>query len=319
MGEHFLFSLNATMPIFLMILLGGVLKKIGIINDEFVKVANRYVFRVALPVMLFKEIAFSDLMQDVTAKFILYCMIVTVLMFLGLWLIAALFIKDKHSVGAFAQAGARSSAAILGVAFVENICGSAGMAPLMIVSAVPLFNILSVIILTFSAAGEEKKKESFGKVVLKSLKGIVTNPIIIGIFVGMIFAALPVTMPVIGQKFIGLTAQTATPVALIAIGGGFEWKAAKSKLGISAVAAVIKLMILPAVFLPFAYLLGFAPSEMVAVLIMLASPTTVSCYVMARSMGNDEVLTSNVIVLTTMFSSVTLTIWIWLLRSAGLI
>ena len=319
MGEHFLFSLNATMPIFLMILLGGVLKKIGIINDEFVKVANRYVFRVALPVMLFKEIAFSDLMQDVTAKFILYCMIVTVLMFLGLWLIAALFIKDKHSVGAFAQAGARSSAAILGVAFVENICGSAGMAPLMIVSAVPLFNILSVIILTFSAAGEEKKKESFGKVVLKSLKGIVTNPIIIGIFVGMIFAALPVTMPVIGQKFIGLTAQTATPVALIAIGGGFEWKAAKSKLGLSAVAAVIKLMILPAVFLPFAYLLGFAPSEMVAVLIMLASPTTVSCYVMARSMGNDEVLTSNVIVLTTMFSSVTLTIWIWLLRSAGLI
>ncbi|MBO4391488.1 MAG: AEC family transporter [Lachnospiraceae bacterium] len=319
MGEHFLFSLNATMPIFLMILLGGVLKKIGIINDEFVKVANRYVFRVALPVMLFKEIAFSDLMQDVTAKFILYCMIVTVLMFLGLWLIAALFIKDKHSVGAFAQAGARSSAAILGVAFVENICGSAGMAPLMIVSAVPLFNILSVIILTFSAAGEEKQKESFGKVVLKSLKGIVTNPIIIGIFVGMIFAALPVTMPVIGQKFIGLTAQTATPVALIAIGGGFEWKAAKSKLGLSAVAAVIKLMILPAVFLPFAYLLGFAPSEMVAVLIMLASPTTVSCYVMARSMGNDEVLTSNVIVLTTMFSSVTLTIWIWLLRSAGLI
>ena len=319
MGEHFLFSLNATMPIFLMILLGGVLKKIGIINDEFVKVANRYVFRVALPVMLFKEIAFSDLMQDVTAKFILYCMIVTVLMFLALWLIAALFIKDKHSVGAFAQAGARSSAAILGVAFVENICGSAGMAPLMIVSAVPLFNILSVIILTFSAAGEEKQKESFGKVVLKSLKGIVTNPIIIGIFVGMIFAALPVTMPVIGQKFIGLTAQTATPVALIAIGGGFEWKAAKSKLGLSAVAAVIKLMILPAVFLPFAYLLGFAPSEMVAVLIMLASPTTVSCYVMARSMGNDEVLTSNVIVLTTMFSSVTLTIWIWLLRSAGLI
>lgn len=319
MGEHFLFSLNATMPIFLMILLGGVLKRLRIINEEFVKAANRYVFQIALPVMLFREIAFSDIMSSATPTFILFCMLVTLVMFLGLWLFAFLFVKDRHSVGAFAQAGARSSAAILGVAFVENICGSAGMAPLMIVSAVPLFNVLSVIILTFSAAGEEKEKQSLGKVIVRSLKGIVTNPIIIGIFLGMIFAALPVRMPVIGQKLISLVAQTATPLALLAIGGGFEWKAAKSKLGLSFVASFIKLAVLPALFLPFAYLLGFAPSEMAAILVMLASPTTVSCYVMARSMGNDEVLTSNVIVTTTIFSSVTLTIWIWILRSAGLI
>lgn len=319
MGAHFLFSLNATMPIFLMILLGGVLKKAGVINEEFVKVANRYVFQVALPVMLFKEIAFTDALQDASLKFVLYCMLVTIVMFLGLWFIAHLFLRDRHSVGAFAQAGVRSSAAILGVAFVENICGSAGMAPLMIVSAVPFFNILSVIILTFSAAGEEQQKERLGKVLLRSLKGIVTNPIILGILSGMVFASLPVRMPVIGEKLISLVAQTATPLALLAIGGGFEWKAAKAKMGLAAVASMIKLMILPLIFLPVAYVLHFAPSEMVAALIMLASPTTVSCYVMAKNMSNDEVLTSNVIVLTTMFSSITLTLWIWLLRSFGLI
>ena len=144
--ENFIFSLNVTIPIFLIILLGYILKRIHFLTDEFVRVANRYVFVVALPVMLFLDIADSDVRKDMNLKFFLFCLIVTIVMFLLVWGIARLILKDKTMVGAFAQAGARGSAAILGVAFVQNICGEIGMTPLMIVAAVPFFNILSVVI-----------------------------------------------------------------------------------------------------------------------------------------------------------------------------
>ena len=321
--DNFIFSVNATVPIFLVIILGYVLKKLGIINKAFVDTANKYVFKVALPIMLFKDLAFSNIIEEINGSFIVFCIIV---MFLASWFLSYMFLKDKTMVGAFAQASVRSSAAILGVAFVENICGNAGMAPLMIASAVPFFNVLSVVILTFSAdytndvkEGVEKEEGRIKNEVIKSLKGIATNPIIIGILLGLLFAASRLNMPVIPKKTIDLVSVTATPVALLAIGGGFEFKLALTRLRPAVVASFIKLLVLPMVFLPVAVFNGFRSSELVAILIMLASPSTVSCFIMAKGMGNDEVLTSNIVVLTTIFSSVTLTFWIFLLRSFALI
>ena len=99
--------------------------------------------------LLFKDIATADIRSDFNLAFVLFCMITTTIMFLAIWGLSYIFIKDKTQVGAFTQASARGSAAVLGIAFINNIYGNSGMAPLMIVSAVPLYNILSVIILTF--------------------------------------------------------------------------------------------------------------------------------------------------------------------------
>ncbi len=327
--SSFIFSVNATIPVFLVILLGYFLKRIKLINDEFVNVANKYVFKVALPVMLFEDLAFSDVFYTIDKKFILFCSIVTIIMFSMSWLLSYLLLKDKSMVGAFAQASVRSSAAILGVAFVENICGSPGMAPLMIASAVPFFNIFSVIILSFSVndpdsqVGEgelmRNKEAGIKGEIRKALKGIVTNPIIIGIFIGLIFAASGLKMPEIPTKTLHYIGVTATPLALIAIGGGIDFKLALTRIKPAVVASLIKLIMLPMIFIPIAVKFGFLNSELVAILIMLASPTTVTCYIMAKGMNNDEVLTSNVVVITTLLSSVTLTMWVFILKSLGLI
>lgn len=149
--ENFIFSLNATIPIFLIIILGWVLMQVGIFNKEFTTVADRYVFKVALPLLVFKDIATADIYEMFNLKFVLFCAIGTTLMFLGVWLFAHWYCKDRSMIGAFTQAAARGSAAILGIAFVENIYGNSGMVPMMIVSAVPLYNIFSVVILTFGA------------------------------------------------------------------------------------------------------------------------------------------------------------------------
>ena len=212
--DSFIFSLNATMPVFLVIVLGYILKQIGLFTDEFCRVGNKYVFLVALPVLLFRDIAQTNLYEDFKLSFVLYCAGVTTLVFLGVWFLAAHILKDKSLVGAFAQASVRSSAAILGIAFVENMYGNAGLAPLMIVSAVPLFNIYSVIILTFSANGGQHGTGAIRKACINVLK----NPIIIGIVLGLPFSLLRIEIPTIPLKMIESVGATATPLALLVVG-----------------------------------------------------------------------------------------------------
>ena len=311
--DNFIFSLEATMPVFLVMVVGYFLRRGGMLNEAFCSVANRYVFKVALPLLLFKDIAETDLRTDFNLTFVLYCMLVTTVMFLGIWALTAWLMPDKSLVGAFSQAAARSSAAVLGIAFVENIYGNAGLTPMMIVAAVPLFNIYSVVILTFSAQHRKKGNGAIRTACINVIK----NPIILGILAGLPFSLLGISIPTIPLKTITSISNTATPIALLVVGAGFEGRKALSKLKPTVIASLIKLVILPAFFLPIAVACGFAGAEMIAILIMVGSPTTVSCYIMAKNMDNDGELTSSIIVLTTLLSSVTLTFWIFLLRSVG--
>jgi hypothetical protein len=208
------------------------------------------------------------------------------------------------------------------MAFIQNMYSDTGMAPLMIVAAVPLFNIISVIVLTFKAnpvdgvSIEDMPKKDGIK---KACFNIVTNPIIIGIAAGLVASLIKLQLPTILSKTVSSIAQTATPIALICIGAGFEGRKAIKKIKPTVIGTFIKLIGLPVIFLPIAVYMGFRNQELVAILIMLASPTTVTCYIMAKSMNNDEVLASSMVVLATMLSSVTLTAWIFVLRSFGLI
>lgn len=114
--DSLIYSLNATLPVFLVIVVGYVLKQIGILNDGFVKTANKFNFVVTLPVLLFVDLSTTDIIGDFDITYVLYCALVTTVAFFGLWIAAKFLIKDKKIVGEFVQAGYRSSAAILGVA-----------------------------------------------------------------------------------------------------------------------------------------------------------------------------------------------------------
>ena len=322
--DSFIYSLNATVPIFLVMIVGWIIKRLGVIDDHFVNVANKYVFRVALPVLVFKDLAAADFKSQFDVKFVLYCMIVTTIMFSVIWILTEIFMKDDTEKGAFVQASFRSSAAILGMAFIQNMYQSTGMAPLMIVAAVPLFNIFSVIVLTFKAHPECHGKAVSDSVdkkenIKKACVNIATNPIIIGILLGLVSSLIGINYPPIISKTVMNIAQTATPVALICIGAGFEGRKAVKKVKPTVIATFIKLVLLAAIFLPVAVRMGFRNQELMAILIMLASPSTVTCYVMAKGMDNDDVLSSSIVVLTTLLSSITLTAWIFILRSFGFI
>ena len=315
--ENFIYSINVTMPIFLVMVIGYLLKQIGMLNDNFVTVANKFNFKVTLPFMLFKDIAGVDIKAVFDIKYVLFCAIVSTICFWVVWGTAKLLVRDKTIRGAFVQSSFRGSAAVMGLAFIQNIYGSSAMGPLMIVSAVPLYNIFSVIVLTFEAndsTGIDKKAK-----IRQAGINICRNPIILSILAGLIVGLLGIQFPTLVNKTVSNVAQMATPLALITIGAGFEGRKALAKIAPTMAASMIKLVLQPLVFLPVAAWMGFSGEKMIAILIMLASPTTPSCYIMAKSMNNDEVLTASVIVTTTLMAAFTLTGWIFLLKTLGYI
>ncbi|MDO5410861.1 MAG: AEC family transporter [Lachnospiraceae bacterium] len=314
--DSFIYSLNATVPVFLVMLIGSWLKRRGILTEQFVSAANKFVFQIALPAKLLLDLAETDIIHSFDIRYIGFCFGVTLLSILTIWYLAKKLLKDPFETGAFVQASYRSSAAILGVAFIENIYGNSGMAPLMMIGAVPLYNIFAVIVLTFENTDNHAKGNER---IVRAAKGVATNPIILSIAAGILLSLMQISFPPMIDKTIRNLGVMASPLALLAIGAGFEGRKALAKIKTTAAAATIKLVLLTAIFLPVAVALGFRDQKLLALIIMLGSPTTPTAYIMAKNMGGDGVLSSSVIVLTTLLSAVTLTFWIFLVRSMGLV
>lgn len=315
--DNLIFCLNATVPIFAVILLGRLLRGRHFFSPQTLADIDRLSFKVLLPVLLFRDIAAGRITEQFDLKFFLFCAGITIVYFFAIWLGAAKLLPDKSMVGAFTQGAFRGSQAILGVAFVQSLYGDAGLVPLMIVASVPLYNIFSVLVLAVTApAGQGRDRKGL---IGRTLGGIITNPIILGILAGLPFSLLSVDFPPMVAKGVDLLAGCATPLALLSIGAGFEGAKALKKLSPTCAATLIKLVLLPAVFLPIAAWMGFRDQALVAIVILCGAPSTVSGYVMAKNMGGDHVLAASIVVLSTAVSAVTLTAILFILRTAGLI
>ena len=206
--ENLIFSLNATVPVFFMMVLGMVLKKIGWIHESFASQLNRFVFLVPLPVLLFQDIATVDFHKAWNFPFVAFCFVATLLS-ITIAAFISCTLTQKSIRAEFVQVTYRSSAALLGVALIQNIYGHSTMGPLMIIGSVPLYNIFAVIILSF---GQSQNLDL--QLLKKTCLGILTNPIIIGIVVGVIWSLCQLSMPVILSKSVSYIANTATPLGL---------------------------------------------------------------------------------------------------------
>lgn len=310
--ENLVFSLNATLPIFLVIFLGWILRQKNILTKEFVPATNDFVFKILFPIQLFRDISSVNIKEMANPKFIIFCFVATLICISIIWGFSVLFIKEKKSIGSFVQGAYRGSSAILGVAFSQNMYGNSGMVPMMIIASVPLYNIVAVTLYSIYGEGNNLHGKDLIK---KVLLGIVTNPIIIGIVCGIPFALLDITFPTIIDKTISNLAGITSTLALLIIGADFEGTQAIKKFKLTTIASLIKLVIQPALILPIAIYLGFRNQELVAIMIMLSSPTTVASFIMAKSMKNDAVLSCSIVVLTTLLSSVSITAIIFILKS----
>ncbi len=319
MLSNLTYSVNAILPIFLLAVLGALLKKFGKINDAFIETADWLVFKIALPVMLFLEVAGSSLSDSLNPRLILFLILSVTLSFLAVSVIISVTVRDKTKRGALIQGCCRSNFAILGVPLAVNMFGDVGGETIAIAMpfVILMFNTYSVIILSVFSGDSDKRLNK--ATVAGILKNIVTNPLIIAVLLGIPFMLSGIELPAAADKTLTYLSNLTTPLALISLGANFRTDSLKGRVGYALMGALTKTLILPAIAVTVAALVGLRGPALGVVLICFGAPTAVSSYIMAKKMGNDHELAAQILLLSTMICALTIFLGIFILRNLGLI
>ena len=319
MTENFFYSLNAILPIFLLVIVGVILKKAGRVNDSFTNTADWLVFKIGLPIMLFLEVASCDFNKQADFKLIVFCIVSVTASFVVISVLTSLFVKDKSKRGALAQGMYRSNFAILGVPLAVNMFGESGGQTIALVMPfiILMFNAYSVILLSVFASKNENR---FSSATIKTvLKNIVTNPLIIGVVFAVPFMIFKIDIPIAVNKTLTYLSNLATPLALISLGANFKRESLRGRIGYAIYASLVKTVILPAIALSAAVLAGLRGPSLGVILICFGSPTAVSSYIMAKKMGNDHELAGQILLISTLMCIITIFAGIFILKSTALI
>ena len=313
MVENIIFSLDRVLPFFLLILLGYSLKALKIIPEAFLSSVNRYVYRVALPVNLFISTASMETAGENHTRFLVWAFLLTVGAALLIWAITELLFPDKKIIGTLVQGAFRSNYSLLGIPLATAVVGASAAAPAAMALAVivPTYSIISVIALFTRGSSTEKPNPK------KILIGVISQPVFIGTLLGLAAGLVHLPLPNVINQTLQQVAGTATPLGLMAIGGLFDAKIATARLKPALYSSLIKIGILPVLAVGAAYLLGFRGTSLFLYYIMFGAPVAVSSYSTASELGGDPHVASNIMIITTLFSSLTLSLGIYIMRSLG--
>jgi predicted permease len=311
-----LFALQITLPNILLMVLGFVMQRRQAVNQNFVEVASSMVFQYCLPCLLFFSIIKSDIHVGEQLTLLTAGLVTTFTLFFAGELYAYFFVPEKRDKGVFVQGVFRSNMAIMGLATVANAYGDKGMSVGAVYMGVItiVYNILSVITLSRSDA----PKGSFWHQVLSITKKIGQNPLIIALVAAFVykFSGLPMPPQVI-VKTGELLAAVALPLALICAGATLDLKAMFSTSGVSMQASIARIIVAPLTAIVIGWLFALSPIQMGVLFLMVASPVAAASYVMARSMGANDVLAANILGFTTVFSMLSIAVGMVVLRTLG--
>ena len=251
--SNFEVCLNAVFPLIAMMLVGFVVRLTGLVNGKDVEKMNKVVFRVFLPVLVFKQVYNSDLANAIRPRLLLYA-VLGVLAAFGLACITAkLLIRNRSQRSAVIQGIYRSNFAIIGIPIAQSLLNGAdtGAVSVLLAVVVPMYNVLAVIILeTYS-----DKHDSVGHVLLDVAK----NPLILGSLCGIIFLIFGWKLPPLIESVVNSMSGVGSPMMLFLLGAFFEFRRLKEHLYSLTVACVGRLVVMPAIFL----LLGALPRSRV--------------------------------------------------------
>ncbi len=318
MLEDILFSANIVMPLFLIGVLGFIAVKKKIVDIKFMQQANSLTFGLLLPIMLFKELFYSEGSNAFNLGFLSFCLTSMVVSALICCICAKKFVKDNTKRSAIAHGAFRSNFVLLGISILDNIYGSSGTIHVVAIMpfTIALFNILAVLTLVLLSPDQENKPSiDFKDILIK----IVKNPLILSTIFAIILSSLKVDLPSFVDEAIFDISATATPIALLSIGGLFDLQSSLSNLKYSIPTSLARLVIMPALALTIAIMLGFRNELLVVTLMLFGTPTAVSATAMTKSLGGDYKLTADVTMLTTLLSGVSIFTFIYLLRTLSLI
>ena len=333
----FMTALNAVVPIILLITLGYLLRQKGFLTDGFLQVGNKLVFKLMLPTMLFINTYSIPSLSDIRWDITVYASLAVILIFLLSLFTAIRTTAVPQRRGVILQCCFRSNFVIIGLPLAASLGGSDAEAVAAVLSAVtvPLFNILAVIALSVFV----ERKESMAQTIKGVLRGILTNPLIIAVALGLCCLTLRWVQTLLFDRVLfRLDTQTAflfdalstlksgtTPVALMVLGGLFTFSAVKELKKEIIAGTVWRIVISPiigiggAVALTHLGVLHCTGADYPALIALFGSPVAVSSAIMAKGMGGDEQLATQLVVWTSIMSIVTIFAEVCLLMAFGLL
>jgi len=312
--DNIVFTANIVAPVFLIIAVGYLAKKRKIINEVFVDVTSKFVFRISLPVFIFLEISELDLSQVFDIDQIVFITSATFITYLLIWIGTFPYIKNPEDKSAFIQGAFRGNYAIVGLALISNLFGddALGKATLILAFLLPVYNVLAVIVLTVP--------KHQGKIKFKSIiADIIFNPLILAVIIALPFSFFKIRLPEMFISTGNYFADLALPLALVGIGGSLNMENLKRASTLAFFSSIIKIVILPLILTFAAIFLGYRNDDLGIMFIVFACPTAIASFVMADVMGANSKLAGNIIMITTLGSVFTIAIGILMLKSFGLI
>jgi len=312
MFDNFVVAVAAVIPLFVLMLIGVVVKKYRWLEDEELAHMNRMVFRVFFFCMMFYNIYTTDIAEVFRPKLIAFGAVGVLAVFLLSLVVVPRFVPGNRQRGAMIQAIFRSNFVLIGVPLVGNIFGDAALAvpTMMIAIIVPIYNVLAVFTLETFRGGKAD--------IALILRGVLKNPMIRGALLGAIFLLLGISLPEPVLKPIRQVSAATTPVALIILGASFKGGSFHQHLKELVSCVTLRLVIVPAVMVALAVALGFRGVDLITILSIFATPCAVASFAMAQQMDSDAELAANCVVYTSALSCVTVFLWVLMLKTWGL-
>ncbi len=314
MSQYFLLALNAVVPFILYMTFGYVVVHgFKLTDSEFLSRLNRLVFRCFFPILMFNNFSKMDFSGGVKGGFIVFTGTAILLLIAILVLTMGFFVKENARKGVVIQAIFRSNAILFALPLAESVFGDEGITAASMLTAivVPLYNIFAVIVLEYYSGQKPSVK--------KLLKGIITNPLIMGAIAGTLFLVLKLQFPTCVSKPIKAIADMTTPISLFILGGTLKLTSFRRDAKVITISMFLKLIVIPAIVLVAMLPFAFTPAQRFTVFAVFATPVAVSSFTMAANMGGDADLAGEFVAVSTIVSLFTLFVWIVFLKSMGIV
>ena len=312
MLQNFLVCVNAVIPTAIYLIIGIVLRAAKVLGDRSVKKFTHVIFVALYPFMMFDNLYDRNIEAHMNAPLVIYSIAFTVFQLISSWIFVCKIEEDNYHRGAMIQALYRSNYVLMGLPIAINLLGKENVAPIAVVLLfiVPIYNSVAVIIF---------ERFRGGKVNIKDMAvRILTNPIIEGGIVALIFILFGIKLPGVIRSTVTTLSDCTSPIALMLLGAGLNFGAFKSDRTRITICTMGKLVVFPALGIAGAVLLGFKDAELIALTLMVAAPVALASYAMASSMGGNGRLAGELVVITTVLSCFTIPLWLFILKTAGL-
>jgi predicted permease len=293
------------LPIFLVMFLGNALLRMKLINEPFINTANKLIFNVCLPVLLFFKISQSAFSDVFNPQLLLIMLTAVGIMFPASFLVGGITRTSKRSVGTFAMNNFRANYAYMGLPVSYYAFGEPGLAigSILMAFIVPYVNVLSVAALSLTGGGGFDKRTF--------LKNTLLNPLAIACVLGILFSVFQIPVVDFLYRTMEIISGVTLPLALFAIGATLSRDRIRGSMPIITTSIIMKLVLLPLIAYGIFRIFGIPVGLPEKVLIvMLSAPSATVNYVLASVMGGDSDLAAGTIVLGTTVSIFSFVFWL---------